>query len=80
MESEHHSPRPKEKGFNMSSFDEQKCVGKITDFLKFFKKQSSCLIWMHVDLFVFKTMEESARVCYALPAKRVNSFEVGRAE
>lgn len=43
VESEHDYPTP-QKGFTMSGFDEQKCVGKITDFLNSCKKRKSLLV------------------------------------
>lgn len=88
MNFEHDYPPPrKKKGFTMNGLDEQKCVERITDFLKFCKKLKVFLFNLNSCGFVFKFIEESARVLMqitfqaamqtnieASPTKRVQQF------
>lgn len=82
-----HDYAPPKKSFTMNGLDEQKCVERITDFLKFCKKLKVFLFNLNLCGFVFKFIEDSACVLMqitfqaamqtcieASPAERVQQF------
>lgn len=61
MESEYnYPPHPEKKGFTVSGFDEQKCVGKITDVLKAYKKLQ--VFWFNLNACGFVCFQNHGRI------------------
>lgn len=53
---------PPKKGFTMNGLDEQKCMERVADFLKFCKEFKVFLFNLNSCGFVFKFIEDSACV------------------